>query len=98
MSGRKRSTLFPVVMLLGLGLATSASWSQAQNPKPPHDAVLDAQTPHDVQRTRPEQQKNDHDLSDVFKAIKAEPSSSAFTNQPDQGQVLGFDFYRDPLN
>src|SRR5690606_5178379 len=36
--------------------------------------------------------------SDVFRAAKSQPSSNALDNQPDQGKLLGFDFYRDPLN
>jgi hypothetical protein len=48
--------------------------------------------------TRPEQQKSGHDRLDLFDASKALPSSTAFENQPDKGQILGFDFYRAPLN
>ncbi len=62
------------------------------------DAVQEAQTPREVPATRPEQQKNEHDRSDVFSAAKAPPSSPAFKTQPDEGKILGFDFYRDPLN
>jgi cytochrome c peroxidase len=65
---------------------------------PPPDAVQAAQTPSDVSPTRPEQQKSGHDRLDLFDASKALPSSTAFENQPDKGQILGFDFYRDPLN
>jgi cytochrome c peroxidase len=46
---------------------------------------------------RPEQKKTAHDLSDIFAQSKALPSSEALVNQTDQGQMLGFDFYRDPL-
>ena len=62
------------------------------------DAVEDAQTPRDVARERPEQQKSDHDRSDIFSAGKAQTSSDAFEDQPEQGKIKGFDFYRDPLN
>ena len=31
-------------------------------------------------------------------ASKALPSSTAFKNQPDKGQIPNCDFYRDPLN
>jgi cytochrome c peroxidase len=62
------------------------------------DAVEDAQTPRDVPATRPEQQKSEHDRSDVFLAPHALPSSNAFGTQPDKGEVRGFEFYRDPLN
>jgi len=59
---------------------------------------MDVQTPRDVPRTRPEQQKNDHDLSDVFRATRAQPASDAINSQPDAGKILGFEFYRDPLD
>jgi cytochrome c peroxidase len=65
---------------------------------PPFDAVAAAQMPQSVPQERPEQEKSAHDQSDLFLATKAPGSSTAFKEQPDQGQVLGFDFYRDPLN
>src|SRR5262249_7001655 len=61
-------------------------------------AVVAAQAPNAVQATRPEQQKTAHDQSDVFAAAKAPAKSAAFMAQPENGQILGFDFYRDPLN
>jgi cytochrome c peroxidase len=72
-------------------------------PRPPAkkraaDAVQDAQEPQAAPIERPEQKLTKHDQSDLFNATKAPPSSSAFENQPDKGQALGFDFYRDPLN
>jgi len=63
----------------------------------PPDAVAEAQTPREVADERPEQKKTAHDLSDIFAPGKALPSSEALVNQTDQGQMLGFDFYRDPL-
>lgn len=63
-----------------------------------NDAITDAQTPVDVPATRPEQKKNEHDRSNVFSATQAQPNSPALNQQPDDGKVLGFDFYRDPLN
>lgn len=89
--------------LLAAGCVLTAAESRAQSKTPPerkvpHDAVLDAQTPRDVPKKRPEQQKNQHDQSDVFSATNADPSSTAFKRQPDDGKVLGFEFYRDPLN
>jgi cytochrome c peroxidase len=71
---------------------------QPAQPSAPPDAVADFQTPRDVPTTRPEQQKNEHDQSNVFSATQAPPSSTAFDEQPDKGKVTGFDFYRDPLN
>jgi cytochrome c peroxidase len=62
------------------------------------DAVQDAQTPRQVQPTRPEQQKTEHDRSDAFGSGKSPRSSSALETQPQKGEVRGFDFYRDPLD
>jgi cytochrome c peroxidase len=95
-----------VVKILGMLVASvtlmvSSSHGQgtpAPRVNPPPDAVNAAQTPSDAPLTRPEQQKSGHDRLDLFDASKAVPSSTAFENQPDKGQILGFDFYRDPLN
>jgi cytochrome c peroxidase len=65
-----------------------------QNP----DAVQDAQTQQQVRQERPEQQLSDHDQSKEFSASEASNSSPQFKNQPEQGQIRGFDFYRDLLN
>ena len=92
------SSLFLAAALI---FPATNSWTQSPGQpaqRAPHDAVLDAQTPRDVAKTRPEQQKNQHDASDVFSATKADPSSTAFTRQPEEGKMLGFDFVRDPLN
>jgi Putative peptidoglycan binding domain len=62
------------------------------------DAVQEAQSPRAVPQERPEQQLSEHDRSDLFQATKALPSSPVLANQPDQGKVQGFDFFRDPLN
>lgn len=62
------------------------------------DAIFEAQTPRHPPTTGTEQKKTEHDRSDIFAASNASPSSSAFQNQPDEGKVKGFDFYRDPLN
>jgi hypothetical protein len=66
-------------------------------PLPP-DAIADAQTPRIGQSTRPEQHQTPHDRSQVFAAPNALPSSPAFAQQPEKGQIQGFDFFRDPLN
>jgi cytochrome c peroxidase len=89
--------------LVSFGVFSALALGQNTVPRPAPaplsgDAVLDAQTPRQVPVTRPEQQKNEHDRSGVFAAGSAPPSSPAFGNQPDNGKVLGFDFYRDPLN
>ncbi|WP_026841557.1 hypothetical protein [Citrifermentans bremense] len=92
------SSLFLAAALI---IPATRSWTQPQETaarKAPYDAVQDAQTPREVARPRPEQQKDQHDNSDLFTATKAEPASTAFKNQPDEGKILGFDFYRDPLD
>lgn len=62
------------------------------------DAVQNAQTARQPAIKRVEQQMTDHDKSEVFKAANAPPSAAALKSQPEEGQVKGFDFYRDPLN
>ena len=62
------------------------------------DAVQEAQLPRAVPAERPEQKKSDHDRSGIFSASQALPVSHVVPTQPDQGKMLGFDFYRDPLN
>jgi cytochrome c peroxidase len=83
-------------------LALVAYYGEGQEgkrrPAPPHDAVADAQTPREVEATRPEQKKTAHDRSEMFAASNAVPSSPAFADQPEKGQLQGFDFYRDPLD
>ena len=101
---RHRTIALGVTLSLGLVVLACAQGQdkrqQSQSPSAnlPPDAVQDAQSPRDVQATRPEQQKNEHDRSDAFSAPKAMPSSTAFAQQPDQGKVVGFDLSRDPLN
>ena len=67
------------------------------NGKAPHDAVAQAQTPNEVPVERPEQRKTEHDRSAIFAPGKALPTTEALAEQKDHGQMLGFDFYRDPL-
>lgn len=76
--------------------AAALALASAQTPQ--RDAVAQAQQPSPVKATRPEQQKNAHDNSDVFDPAKAPASSPVFQSQPKQGKVSGFDFARDPLN
>jgi cytochrome c peroxidase len=101
MERKGMAAVLVALLVPALVLVTSQAWTQ-QKPVPqqkaPHDAVMDAQTPREVPNTRPEQAKNDHDRWDIYDATKAEPSSTAFAGQPDQGKILGFDFYRDPLD
>lgn len=70
----------------------------AKAPRPPSDAITEAQTPRDVPIERPEQKKSKHDRSDVFDAKNARPSSPVLKEQPKEGKISGFDFYRDALN
>jgi cytochrome c peroxidase len=86
-------------LALALALATLVSPAQAQTKRATlPDAVEDAQTTRKVAEKRPEQKVTAHDQSPDFKAASAPPSSTVLKTQPDEGQVLGFDFYRDPLN
>jgi cytochrome c peroxidase len=70
---------------------------QTTKAKGPRDAVADAQTPNEVAIERPEQKKTEHDRSDIFNSSKSPPITKALSDQADEGQMLGFDFYRDPL-
>jgi cytochrome c peroxidase len=76
----------------------NAEEDEAKQAKPLNDAVQDAQTPRAMQQNRPEQKLTDHDQSNRFSAKAAPPASPAFAEQPKEGKILGFDFYRDPLN
>ena len=68
-----------VVVCAGILLFYAAASEKPSSPghRPPHDAVVDAQTPKDVPVERPEQKKTAHDLSDIFAWGKAVPSSDA---------------------
>jgi cytochrome c peroxidase len=98
---RPRLALVSSLLCAGLLSLVQTSLVSGQNAAPtaaPADAVVAAQAANAVQATRPEQQKTAHDQSDEFSAAKAPPKSAAFQGQPEKGQILGFDFYRDPLN
>jgi cytochrome c peroxidase len=84
----------------GLGLLAHSGASENASAPPPQrsrDAIAEAQTPKDAPAERPEQRRTAHDLSDVFTPNKATPSSGTLGDQPEQGGMNGFDFYRDPL-
>ncbi len=101
MRTKKWTISLVVVVVVSLVFIASEVWTQSRGPapgQPPYDAVQDAQTPRSVPITGPEQQLRAHDRSAAFAAPNAQPSSSAFANQPEQGRMEGFDFYRDPLN
>src|SRR6478609_652276 len=93
----KVTRLMAAVQLAGLTLPFSGSLLWAQQP-PQRDAVQEAQRVASAPATRPEQRKSDHDRSAVFEAPNAKPNSAATNDQPKQGKITGFDFYRDPLN
>jgi len=84
--------LFVGVGALGL-LFISAVEGQRPSPTPTRDAIAEAQA---VPSGAPAQLPQDR--GDRFDAGKTEPSSSVLETQPDKGQGLGFDFFRDPLN
>jgi cytochrome c peroxidase len=95
----RRYISFIVIGLIGLSGVLYSTTVTSQQPTPPApDAVQEAQTPRQVQSTRPEQQQTPHDQSDIFAGPSAPPSSPVLETQPDQGKMLGFDFARDPLD
>ncbi|HEY8160398.1 MAG TPA: cytochrome B6 [Methylobacter sp.] len=83
-------------MVLG-SCAVAFAQAPADSSKRASDAIADAQTPKTVRSDRPEQKKTDHDRSDIFYAPKALSSSPVLKDQPKEGKVSGFDFFRDPL-
>jgi cytochrome c peroxidase len=64
----------------------------------PFDAVADAQTPRAATKDRPEQQPKPTDAAERFVPENAPKSSPALEQQPEKGELNGFDFARDPLN
>jgi cytochrome c peroxidase len=98
---KEKTMTFRKIMKLSSGLLLGVSFAaaaQTQGEKRPFDAIADAQTPRPVQSDRPEQQKTEHDRSDMFSPNKPSPLSPALKDQPKSGRISGFDFYRDPLN
>jgi hypothetical protein len=75
----------------------SQNRTQPDNATRSQDAVDEARQKSNVPVSRPEQNKTPHDLSAVFTASAADPSSPLFRTQPKDGRNTGFDFYRDPL-
>src|SRR3989475_7803537 len=76
----------------------SQNTTQTPTPARPQDAVDAARQKVTPPVSRPEENKTQHDLSSVFTAPAANPSSPVFRTQPKDGRITGFDFYRDPLN
>lgn len=62
------------------------------------DAVQQAQSTREVEKRRPEQKLSEHDRSDTFSAKNADPIDPSLKDQPEEGKIKGFDFFRDPLN
>src|ERR1700732_3307990 len=87
--------VLPIAGLI-LGIFSLAVPEGARSQQPT-DAIAVAQTSKEAPMERPEQKKTAHDLSGVFNPSNALPSSEALIDQQDRGQMLGFDFYRDPL-
>jgi cytochrome c peroxidase len=87
---KKCKVLCSVLGSAGLLLA----WPQAAQ----RDAIAEAQKTTPVPAKRIEQQKTQHDRSPVFNAGSAPQNSNVVRQQPKQGRISGFDFYRDPLN
>ena len=71
---------------------------EGQQPGRLPDAVQDAQTPREVAVERPEQRLTQHDQAHLFDHPAASSITPALKEQPDDGEILGFDFYIDPLN
>ena len=94
-------TLGSIFLLGTLGMLAHSQPAAAEDTagKQPakFDAVLDAQIPRDAKKSRPEQTVNDHDRSDIFLPANAPRSSTALEQQPEKGEMNGFDFARDPL-
>ncbi len=95
---------FGLSLLLGVILHEAALSAESSPPAAKQesrqlapDAVLEAQRPREVSVERPEQQKTEHDSSNIFAPSQAPFINQALKPQPDQGQILGFDFYVDPL-
>ena len=99
----KRAAAIVTAVALGvlagsLVLLSAPQGARSQPPADAHpDAIAVAQTSKEPSMERPEQKKTAHDLSDVFNPSNALPTSEALFDQQDRGQMLGFDFYRDPL-
>lgn len=77
--------------------AAQDSAAERQPARTSADAVQDAQTPREVPRKRPEQQVTEHDKAPAFAPGQPAPLSEVLKTQPNEGRILGFDFFRDPL-
>jgi cytochrome c peroxidase len=89
-----------LLLLIGAAAGNSVLSVQAQSApvQRQRDAVAEAQRPASAEAKRVEQNKSPHDRSPVFDARNAPQNSTDARQQPKQGRISGFDFYRDPLN
>ncbi|MBX9655931.1 cytochrome B6 [bacterium] len=62
------------------------------------DAASDAQSVQKVPMERTEQKISEHDNGVAKSSGEPAPLSESFKSQPNEGQMKGFDFARDPLN
>ena len=72
--------------------------AKAPSAEPLPDAVEEVQTPRVAAIKRPEQRLTKHDQSHQFDVPAASPITQSLKEQPDSGEIQGFDFYIDPLN
>jgi hypothetical protein len=100
MSTRFRAGSITGALLLSGGLQYAVVSAQQPPPslRPTPDPALEAVTPREVPRTRPEQRKGEQDRPEKFLPANAPVSSPVLKQQPEQGEIRGFDFARDPLN
>ena len=66
--------------------------------EPLPEAVEQVQAPRAVAIKRPEQRLTKHDQSHQFDMPAASLITKSLAEQPDSGEIQGFDFYVDPLN
>ena len=92
----KVARLMAAVQLSFLTVSFSGSLLWGQEPRQP-DAVQEAQRVASV-RHQAQQRKSAHDRSTIFEAPNPKPNAPVTNDQPKQGKITGFDFYRDPLN
>ncbi len=82
----------PLLDFLAVARGQQAAWHT------PADAITARELERPSANAPLNNKKTPQDQSDKFSAARAVPSSPAFGNQPEKGQILGFDFFRDPLN
>ncbi|MGV3660244.1 MAG: cytochrome B6 [Prosthecobacter sp.] len=98
-----RPAVLVCALALGTVLAQTTTTKTTAGKRAPDaplpDAAEEAQTQRVVEVKRPEQAKTTHDAdASKFKPEGAPPVNAAVKDQPKEGAITGFDFYRDPLN